>query len=78
MVVFSRFISFLLMLICSILCSVQRAAEMSGDADDGSCDSGSRGGDNSGENLWIVKLAQGSRSSDACVTDDAGTVLAYR
>lgn len=30
------------------------------------------------DNHWVVKLAQGSRSSDVCLTDDAVTVCAYR
>ena len=30
------------------------------------------------DNHWVVKLAQGSRSSDVCLTDDALTVVAYR
>ena len=30
------------------------------------------------DNLWVVKQAQGSRSSDACVVDEAATALAYR
>ncbi len=30
------------------------------------------------DNHWVVKVAQGTRSSDVCLTDDAATVLAYR
>ena len=30
------------------------------------------------DNHWVVKAAQGTRSTDVCLTDDAATVLAYR